>query len=372
MPYLWNDHAFMAEAVRLAKRGLYTVRVNPRVGCVIVKDGRIISRGHHARLGQHHAEIDALNSTTEDTENSTVYVTLEPCSHEGKTPPCVQALVDAGVNRVVVAVQDPDPRVNGQGLAYLMQHGIQIQCDVLKEEAMELNKGFILRMQKGRPHVTVKSAMSLDGKTALASGASKWISGEHARLDVQKLRARSCAIMSGIGTILADDPRFTVRIPKEQLGMEAELQPPLRVILDTNLRMPESAKVLYAPGQSVIYTCSQNAQKIERLQSENVGIVVMEQNLLGCAGVLHDLAARGINEVLVEAGASLIGSLLSQGLVDEMVVYMAPHIIGEGGRGLASLPLVTDMRNRLAMRIDDISIVGNDIKLRFRPSGAGQ
>ena len=364
-----NDYAFMAEAVRLAKKGLYIVRVNPRVGCVIVKDGRIISRGYHASLGQNHAEIDALENTTENAENSTVYVTLEPCSHEGRTPPCVKSLVEVGVMRVVVAAQDPNPQVNGRGLAYLSQHGVQVQCDVLKEEAMELNKGFFLRMQKGRPHVTVKVAVSLDGKTALANGISKWISGEPARLDVQKLRARSCAIMSGIGTVLADDPIFTVRIAKEQLDLESEPQQPLRVILDTNLMMPETAKVLHGPGKTVIYTCSTDPQKIERLRSKNVEITVMEQDSLDLAEVLLDLATREINEVLVEAGSRLTGSLLSQGLVDEMVVYMAPHIIGESGQGLARLPLITDMRNRLAMQIEDISVIGEDIKLRFRPSG---
>ncbi len=371
MPSVLNDHAWMAEAIRLAQKGLYTTRANPRVGCVIVKEGNAIARGYHAFPGRHHAEINAINNATESIENAVVYVTLEPCVHDGKTPPCVESLVAAKVGRVVAATEDPNPLVNGKGLAYLSRHGIETHCNVLQKEALELNKGFIKRMHTNRPYVTVKSAISLDGKTALASGESKWITGEPARLDVQKLRARSCAILSGIGTILADDPRLTVRLSKESLGLEEEPEQPLRVVLDTDLRIPESAKALHALGKTIIYTCSNDAQKVDRLQDKNVEVVTLEQTkLLGLAEVMHDLGGRGINEVLVEAGATLVGSLLDQGLVDEMIVYMAPHLIGEAGRGLANLPLITDMQDRLAMRVKDISVIGDDIKLKARPANA--
>lgn len=368
MPSVLNDHACMAEAIRLAQKGLYTVRVNPRVGCIIVKGGNIVARGYHAFAGQHHAEINALNDASENIENTTVYVTLEPCVHDGKTPPCVESLVTAKVGRVVAAIRDPNPLVNGKGLAYLGQHGIETHCNVLQNEALELNKGFIKRMHAGRPYVTVKSAVSLDGKTALTSGESKWITGQPARLDVQRLRARSCAILSGIGTILADDPLFTVRLSKEDLGLEEDPEQPLRVILDTDLRIPESARVLRTLGKTVIYTCSKDVGKAERLQSKNAEVVILGQaKSLELAEVMYDLGVRGINEVLVEAGAALVGSLLDQGLVDEMVVYIAPHLIGETGRGLAELPLITGMQDRLAMRIEEISVIGDDIKLKTKP-----
>lgn len=364
-----NDHAYMAEAMRLARKGLFTVRINPRVGCVLVKGGRIVGHGYHAYAGQQHAEINAINNAAEDVENSTVYVTLEPCSHHGKTPPCTESLVAAGIRRVVVATQDPNPLVNGKGLAYLNEKGLETHCNVLENEALELNKGFFQRMRTGRPYVTVKSAISLDGKTALSSGKSQWITCQAARLDVHKLRARSCAILTGIGTVLADDPLLSVRLSHEQLGLEAKPEQPIRAVVDTHLRIPESAKMLQSPGRTIVYTGSKDTSKIDRLQRENVEIVKMQATeMLELAEVLQDLGARGINEVLIEAGATLVGSLLHQGLVDEMVIYMAPHLIGETGKGLAGLPMITDMQDRLAMRVEEISAIGVDIRLRVRPS----
>ncbi|MCY4641854.1 MAG: bifunctional diaminohydroxyphosphoribosylaminopyrimidine deaminase/5-amino-6-(5-phosphoribosylamino)uracil reductase RibD [Gammaproteobacteria bacterium] len=368
MPSELNDHACMAQAIRLAKKGLYTARVNPRVGCVVMKEGRMVGQGYHALAGQPHAEINALRNASESVENSTVYVTLEPCAHQGKTPPCVESLVSARVRRVVAAILDPNPLVNGKGLAYLNHNGVETHCNVLEQDALEINKGFILRMRTGRPYVTVKSAVSLDGKTALANGRSKWITGQSARLDVQKLRARSCAILSGIGTVLADDPLLTVRLPAEHLGLDEAPEQPLRVILDTDLSIPESARVLQAPGKAVVYTGSKDIQKIDRLRSKHIDVVIQGSGSLELAEVLHDLGQRGINEVLVEAGATVVGSLLDHGLVDEMVIYLAPHLIGDTGRALARLPLITDMQNRLAMQIDDISVIGQDIRLKARPA----
>lgn len=367
MPSVLNDHACMAEAFRLAEKGLFSVRKNPRVGCVIVRDDNIIARGYHARAGGPHAEIDALAHATESVDRATVYVTLEPCAHEGKTSPCTEALVQAKVGRVVAAIQDPNPLVDGRGLARLRQQGIETRCDVLQKEALELNKGFFKRMQTGRPYVTVKSAISLDGKTALARGESRWITGGPARRDVQRLRARSCAILSGIGTVLADDPQLTVRLSGEALGLSQAPEQPLRVVLDTGLRIPETARLLHAPGRAILYTCSQDAQKVAALQGEHVEIVALKQRPPDLAEVMQDLGSREINEVLVEAGATVVGSLLKLGLVDEMIIYIAPHLIGESGRGLAELPLISSMQERLGVVIEDVTVIGDDIRLRARP-----
>lgn len=368
MPSVLNDHACMAEAFRLAEKGLFSVRRNPRVGCVIVRDQSIIARGYHARAGGPHAEIDALANAAGSVDRATAYVTLEPCAHEGKTLPCTEALVEAKIARVVAATQDPNPLVDGRGLARLREHGIETRCDVMQQEALELNKGFFKRMQTGLPHVTVKSAISLDGKTALAHGESRWISGGPARHDVQRLRARSCAILSGIGTVLADDPQLTVRVSGEALGLSQEPEQPLRVVLDTGLRIPHDARVLHAPGRTVLYTCSQDAQRIAALQGEHVEVVTLKQRPLDLAKVMQDLGSREINEVLVEAGATVVGSLLKQGLVDEMIIYIAPHLIGESGRGLAELPLISSMQERLGMLIEDVTVIGDDIRLRARPA----
>ncbi len=364
-----NDHAYMAEALRNARKGLFTVRINPRAGCVIVKQGKIIGSGYHAYFGQNHAEINALNNATDNVENATVYVTLEPCSHEGKTPPCVESLVAAKITRVVAATKDPNPLVNGKGLTYLKQHGIETSCNVLKNDAMELNKGFIKRVTTNLPYVTVKSAISIDGKTAIASGDSKWITSEQARLDVQKLRARSCAILTGIETILIDDPSLTVRLSKNDLGIEKQIEQPIRVVLDTHLRIPSTAKVLHLPGNVLIYTSSDNKEKIKKLQHDNVDVVNtnISVNQVDLKDVMRDLANRGINEVMVEAGSTLVGNLLDQGFVDEMIIYIAPHILGDSGRGLAKLSSITTMRDRIALELIENKIVGNEIKIVAKP-----
>jgi diaminohydroxyphosphoribosylaminopyrimidine deaminase/5-amino-6-(5-phosphoribosylamino)uracil reductase len=369
MKTIHNDYAFMAKALRLAGKGLYTTRTNPRVGCVIVKDGQIISSGFHISPGLPHAEIMALQSKLESVKNSTVYVTLEPCSHQGKTPPCVDTLVAAKVARVVAAITDPNPLVNGKGIAFLQNHGVKTTINILNTEAAELNKGFVKRMTNNLPYVTVKSAISIDGKTALKSGESKWISCDKSRLDVQKLRARSCAMLTGIDTILADDPSLTVRLNKNELGIDGVFQQPKRIILDTQLRIPLNAKVLKSPSDVIIYTCLDDSEKSAVLRKQNIEIVSsnMVNNSIDLNQVMSDLAKRGFNEVLVEAGSTLVGSLLDNKLIDEMVIYMAPHILGNDSLGLAKIIPVQSMQDRLHFTIDQTRKIGSDLKLIIKP-----
>jgi diaminohydroxyphosphoribosylaminopyrimidine deaminase/5-amino-6-(5-phosphoribosylamino)uracil reductase len=368
-----NDHAYMAEALRLAEQGLYTTRSNPRVGCVIVKHSQIIGRGFHVSPGNPHAEVMALNSVSETAEKSTVYVSLEPCAHHGNTPPCAEALVNAKVSRVVSAIADPNPLVNSKGLEHLQNNGIETTIDILAAEAEELNKGFFKRMTSGRPYITVKSAISLDGKTALASGESKWISSDESRIDVQKQRARSCAIMTGIDTVIADNPSLTVRLDKDQLGMtnsdEHEITQPKRVILDTQLRIAANAKILQQPEEVIIYTCADKNEKYKQLESNQIEIVKTKpsNNNIDLQNVVEDLATRGINEVLVEAGPTLVGGLLESALVDEMIVYIAPHIMGHSSNGLAKLDFIQTMQDRIELEICQIRKVGSDLKLQLKP-----
>lgn len=363
-----NDQFYMAEALRNAAKGLYTTRTNPRVGCVIVKDGELIAHGHHQSPGNPHAEINALSSIANST-NATVYVSLEPCSHYGKTPPCAEALVAAKVARVVAAMHDPNPLVNGEGLAYLQEHGIKTDSHVLENEALELNKGFVKRMTTNRPYITVKSAISLDGKTALKSGESKWISSDASRIDVQKLRARSCAIMTGIETVIADDPNLTVRLSKEELSIETQLTQPKRVVLDTRLRISSKAKILKHAEEVIIYTCATDNEKIsklKKLKAEVVSADLINDNV-DLEFVMKDLGKRGINEILVEAGSTLVGSLLERQLVDEMVVYMAPHIMGDASHGLAKLGSIQSMQDRIELDVVQTRTIGNDFKITLKP-----
>lgn len=360
----------MAEALRLAAKGLYTTRTNPRVGCVIVKDGEIIGRGYHLSPGNPHAEILALDSAT-DSASATTYVSLEPCSHQGKTPPCAEALVAAKVSRVVAAMTDPNPLVNGKGLKFLQSHGIQTEVNILNSEAAELNKGFVKRMISGRPYITVKSAISLDGKTALQSGESKWISSSESRMDVQKLRARSCAIITGIDTVVTDDPNLTVRLSNEELAIENHIQQPKRVILDTDLRISSSAKVLNQAEieDIIIYTCAAESKKSTELKKRNIEIVIAEMTNkhVDLNMVMSDLADKGVNEVLVEAGSTLVGSLFDNKLVDEMVIYMAPHVMGDTSFGLAKLESIQIMQDRIEFDISQTRKIGKDLKLQLKP-----
>ncbi|MGB5440021.1 MAG: bifunctional diaminohydroxyphosphoribosylaminopyrimidine deaminase/5-amino-6-(5-phosphoribosylamino)uracil reductase RibD [Gammaproteobacteria bacterium] len=355
------DHYYMARALRLAKRGLFTAHPNPRVGCVLVRDGAVVGEGWHECAGEAHAEINALRAAADGAFGSTVYVTLEPCCHHGRTPPCTDALVKAGVARVVVAMEDPNPQVAGKGLQALRQAGIDTAAGLLAEDAAHLNPGFVMRMRHGRPWVRCKLAMSLDGRTAMANGESNWISAEQARRDVHKLRARSAAIMTGIDTVLADDPSLTVRLDETT----AAFRNPLRVVLDSNLRMPADAKLLGLPGETLIITAVADADKKARLQRDSVSVqtLPLEQGRLQLAGVLQYLGGLQLNEVHLEAGATLCGALLQAELVDELVVYMAPHLMGDAARGLFVLPGLEHMQQRIRLSITDIRAVGDDWRI---------
>jgi diaminohydroxyphosphoribosylaminopyrimidine deaminase/5-amino-6-(5-phosphoribosylamino)uracil reductase len=353
-----QDTLYMARAIQLAKRGRYTTSPNPNVGCVIVKDDRIIAEGWHVRAGQGHAEVEALKQL-DNAQGATAYVTLEPCSHYGKTPPCCDALIRTGVSRVVAAMTDPNPLVAGQGFARLRAAGIEVVYGVLVEDAHALNRGFIKRMTDGLPYVRSKLAMSLDGRTAMASGESQWITSAEARADVQHLRAKSSAILTGIGTVLADNPSLTARV-------DCEVKQPLRVVLDSQLKMPVTAKMATLEGRSIILTCSNNTAKQQRLQQAGFEVYVLPaQNArLNLHEVLKFLAAElQVNDLLVEAGAILNGALLEQNLIDETIIYMASCVLGDQGRGLFHLPTLQTMADKKMLKLRDVRQVGADLKL---------
>ena len=357
-----DDSRYMALALQLARRGWYTTHPNPRVGCVIVRDGQIVGEGWHERAGEPHAEVHALRMAGEAARSADVYVTLEPCSHFGRTPPCANALVQAGVKRVVAAMVDPNPQVAGNGLRILQAAGIATASGLLESEARALNVGFIKRMTNNRPFVRLKMAMSLDGRTAMASGESVWITGEAARRDVQFLRAQAGAVLTGIGTVLADDPSLNVRLTAEELGIQGTVRQPLRVVLDSQLRLPLTAKLLDSSDTLLIYTCSQDAAKIAQLQALGVKIRPFTGEQLVLTDVLDALAQDGITEVHLEAGATLTGAFVAQGLVDELVLYVAPHLMGSDARALFNLPF-TRMNQRLALQISDMRAVGHDWRI---------
>jgi diaminohydroxyphosphoribosylaminopyrimidine deaminase/5-amino-6-(5-phosphoribosylamino)uracil reductase len=365
-----EDHRWMARAIRLAWKGRYTTDPNPRVGCVLVRDGQVVGEGWHRRAGEPHAERIALEMAGEQAGGATVYVTLEPCSHHGRTPPCADALVAAGVSRVVAAMEDPNPRVSGKGLKRLREAGIEAESGLLESEARKLNPGFLKRMRRGLPWVRCKLAMSLDGRTAMASGESVWITGEEARRDVQRLRARSSAIVTGIGTVLADDPSLNVRLPPEQLpGVESPryLRQPVRVVLDSGLRIPEQAKLLGLSGETWIFHAHGDEEKAARRAARGACLFRLEQGIY-LPVVMEELARREINEVLIEAGPTLAGGALRSGVIDELVFYMAPHLMGHGARGLFHLPGLEKMEQRLPLKIEDIRAVGRDWRITARPA----
>ncbi|MDP1665716.1 MAG: bifunctional diaminohydroxyphosphoribosylaminopyrimidine deaminase/5-amino-6-(5-phosphoribosylamino)uracil reductase RibD [Methylobacter sp.] len=356
-----RDAFYMAQAISLAKRGRYTTDPNPRVGCVLVRDDVVIGQGWHVKAGQGHAEVEALKNVS-DAKGATAYVTLEPCSHQGRTPPCCDALIKAGVSRVVAAMQDPNPQVSGSGLEKLKAAGIEVSCGVLQEDALALNRGFIKRMTDNRPFVRSKLAMSLDGRTAMASGESKWITSNEARADVHRLRAESSAILTGINTVLADDPALNTRIDEDVLQ-------PVRVVLDTHLNMPVTAQMAKLPGRSLILTCAQHEQKQLALQQTGFEVyqLVGKNGRLDLHAVMEFLSQQQINELLVEAGSVLNGALLAEGLVDEYVVYMAPCILGDQGRGLFNLPGLQQMADKKQLKLRDVRQVGQDLKLTYIP-----
>ena len=353
-----DDVRHMARALQLAKLGLYTTDPNPRVGCVIVRDGQVVGEGWHRRAGEPHAEIHALVAAGSQARGATAYVTLEPCCHHGRTPPCSEALVRAGITRVVVAMSDPNPRVARQGIAELEKAGIRVDIGLLQAESERLNPGFIARMTRGRPYLRVKLAASLDGRTALANGESKWITSEAARADVQRLRARSSAILTGIGTVLADDPSLTVR------DFDIDRQP-LRVVVDPRLRMRPAARMLTLPGATLVVTSEEHANDVAALRAAGADVFCLPvvSKRLNLKLLLEHLATREVNEVLVEAGATLCGELLRAGLVDELVLYLAPHLLGSGARGLFNVPGLEDMADRVALDIQDVRAIGKDWRI---------
>jgi diaminohydroxyphosphoribosylaminopyrimidine deaminase/5-amino-6-(5-phosphoribosylamino)uracil reductase len=350
------DRAAMARAFELAGNGRYTTDPNPRVGCVLVRDGRVVGEGWHARAGQPHAESNALAAAGEEARGATAYVTLEPCSHHGRTPPCSQALVAAGVTRVVYALDDPDPRVAGRGAAMLHEHGIQVQSGLMADVAEALNPGYLRRMRGGLPWVRVKLAASLDGRTALASGESRWITSKPARADVQHGRATSSVVLTGIGTILADDPALNVRIPDSD-------RQPLRVVLDSRLRTPSDARVINREGPVLVIGAQEDAarrQSLER-QGVEVAIVPARDGRPDLAAVLQLLAARGANEIWVEGGATLAGAFIGAGLFDELVIYLAPTLLGPDALALARLTPLQQLDQRLQLRFGEVRRVGDDL-----------
>lgn len=378
MSFTHFDQRAMARALELAARGMETAHPNPRVGCVIARGERILAEGWHERTGGPHAEVVALRALAASAgENAavgaTVYVTLEPCSHYGRTPPCVDALVAAQVARVIVAIPDPNPLVSGRGLAVLERAGITVVTGLMAAEAEELNVGYLKRMRTGRPFVRVKLGMSLDGRTALANGASKWITGDAAREDVQHWRARSSAVLTGIGTVLADDPQLNVRLP----GASKQ---PLRVVVDSKLRTPPDARVLDGSAPSVVFadaaalsgrsasTWGANGARVEPCASERgEGGAAGAPSRLALDRILQRLGELEVNELLVEAGPTLSGAFVQQELVDELLIYIAPRLLGPAARPLLSLPLLEDLQQAKQFRMIEQHAVGDDLRLRLRP-----
>lgn len=358
------DHEMMARALRLAELGLYTTTPNPRVGCVIVKDGRVVGEGWHRRAGEQHAEVLALHLAGEKARAATAYVTLEPCSHHGRTPPCAEALLAAGVGRVIVAMQDPNPLVAGQGLAILRDAGVLAQCGLLEVEARELNIGFVARMTRARPWLRMKLAASLDGKTALRNGASQWLTGPAARQDGHRWRARACAILTGIGTVRSDDPQLNVRGVDD--GLSGDLRQPLKVVVDSRLELSPEARLL--GGDVLVAAAGATPGRVAVLEQRGAEVVLLpgSDGQVDLTALLEELARRGINEVHAEAGCGLGGSLLAAGLVDELLLYLAPCLIGDVARGMFDLPALESLAGRHSLAIRDVRSLGPDLRLVAR------
>ncbi|RKZ49661.1 MAG: bifunctional diaminohydroxyphosphoribosylaminopyrimidine deaminase/5-amino-6-(5-phosphoribosylamino)uracil reductase RibD [Gammaproteobacteria bacterium] len=366
-----SDYHHMSRALQLARRGLYSTDPNPRVGCVIVKDDVVLSEGWHQKAGQSHAEIEALNNTkqnqtSDNVSGATCYVTLEPCVHHGRTPPCTDSLINAGIKKVIAAVIDPNPLVAGKGLQQLNEAGIETASGLMEAEVAELNPGFTMRMQHGRPFVRCKLAMSLDGKTALHNGESKWISSPESRMDVQKLRARSSAIMTGIGTVIADDPSMNVRLSESSEWAKCGRQP-LRVVLDSELEISPEAKILNVSGDVIIFHQSNDKNRKEQLENIGAELVTVEE-ARGSAflkQVLNYLATeKEINEILLETGSTLAGEMLQAGFIDELIIYIAPALFGQDAKSLFQLPMIEDMSDRISLDIADVRSIGKDIRIK--------
>ncbi|MBA1262384.1 bifunctional diaminohydroxyphosphoribosylaminopyrimidine deaminase/5-amino-6-(5-phosphoribosylamino)uracil reductase RibD [Stutzerimonas stutzeri] len=364
-----SDQAWMAHALRLARQGLYSTHPNPRVGCVIVKNGELIGEGWHVRAGEPHAEVHALRQAGERACGATAYVTLEPCSHHGRTPPCAEALVKAGVARVVAAMCDPNPLVAGRGLERLRSVGIEVASGVLESEARALNIGFVKRMESGLPFLRAKLAMSLDGRTAMASGESQWITGPAARAEVQRLRAHSSVVLTGADTVLMDDARLTVRAA--ELGLDAgqtalALQrPPLRVLVDGRQRVPLDAPFFQA-GPALVASASSEGSDAYRAAGHELLMLANGQGRVDLPVLLATLAERGANEVLLEAGPRLAGAFAALRLIDEYQIFVAAKFLGSSARPLLDLPLER-MSEARALKIEDIRAFGDDWRIVARP-----
>ncbi len=387
MNFTADDHAHMGRALQLAQRGLYTTHPNPRVGCVLVREGHVVGEGWHERAGGPHAEVVALRQAGDAARGATAYVTLEPCCHEGRTPPCTRALIEAGVGRVVAAMLDPDPRVSGEGLKALQAAGLRVASGLCAVQAAALNPGYVLRMERGLPLVRCKLAMTLDGRTATAQGESRWITSEDARHDVHRLRARSSAIMTGVGTVLADDPALTVRLPgagpsggvaREMTGeMTGEMagkrvgeagggwRQPMKVVVDTALRTPPTARLFATPGQVVMATAHEDMARIAALEAcgARVACFPARAGKVDLEAVLRHLAGLEVNEILLEAGPVLAGAMLAEGWVDELVLYVAPRLLGDAARGLFHLPALAHLADAVELEILDVRAVGRDWRI---------
>ena len=354
-----DDERYMALALQLARKGIYTTHPNPVVGCVIVKQGNIVGRGWHESAGQAHAEVNALRQAGKSAAGATLYVTLEPCSHQGKTPPCVKAIIKAAISRVVIAIEDPDPRVNRSGISALQHAGIAVTLGIGRAQATYLNRAFLKRVTSGMPWVTLKIATSLDGKTAMADGESQWITSQSARQDAHKLRAAASAILTGVGTILRDDPNMTARLS----GLQRQ---PLRIILDTHLSTPVNAKILRGAGTVLVVTANSEDEAAIALRQQSAVEIINCRTAYGRIDLhqlMHELGRREMNSILLEAGSRLSGSMLEQGLVDEIVVYMAPDLLGGDARDMFKIPRLEHIADKLKLEYKEVIRVGRDLKL---------
>ena len=364
-----SHQRWMAEAIKLAAKGLYSTHPNPRVGCLVVKKNKMVAGGWHEYAGGPHAEINALGQLQGESGGD-VYITLEPCCHHGRTPPCVDALIQYKPERVIVAMQDPNPLVAGNGLQKLKDANIEVVTGIQESEARQLNCGFVKRFVSKRPFVRIKMATSLDGRTALKNGESQWISGESSRRDVQFLRARSSAILTSAATVLADDPRLDVRLSSTELGLSREVRQPIRVVVDSQLKLSGSEKIFHGGAPVWIYTLSDDRSRHQHLNAAGAEVIVSDVSAdgrLDLGLLLNDLAAREINEVHTECGQMLAGALLRQNLVDEIVIYQAPVILGSQARGAFDIGELTKMNSRIACHIQQVRKVGDDLRLTLTP-----
>lgn len=365
-----QDEIWMARALELARRGRFTTTPNPNVGCVIVRNGDVVGEGYHFRAGEPHAEVHALRMAGEKARGATAYVTLEPCSHHGRTPPCCDALIAAGVSRVVAAMQDPNPEVAGRGLYRLQQAGIEVSHGLMMQEAEVLNRGFLKRMRTGFPWVQLKMGASLDGRTAMASGESQWITSPEARRDVQRLRAQSSAILTTSATVLADDPALTVRwnelsAESQALWQGQEVRQPVRVVVDSHNRVTPQHRLIAQPGNT--WLARQQADALNWPENVEQFTVPLHNGQLDLVSLMMLLGRRQLNSVWVEAGAKMAGALLTAGVVDELIVYMAPKLLGDAARGLCHLPGIAQLAEVPAFEFSDIRQVGPDLRLTLTP-----